>query len=86
MEILVKTLRGRWGATELPLGIDEAGRGAPVVPLPGLSSISTRAEMLPLLERLAPRFRVTSVDCPGFGDLAWPPGNPSAMWLRGPGR
>lgn len=72
MQIQVKTLRGQWGGTDLALGMDEAGRGPSLVLLPALSSISTRAEMRPLLELLAPRFRVASVDWPGFGDLARP--------------
>jgi pimeloyl-ACP methyl ester carboxylesterase len=49
--------------------MDEAGHGPGVILLPSLSSISTRAEMYPLLDRLAADFRVTTVDWPGFGDL-----------------
>jgi pimeloyl-ACP methyl ester carboxylesterase len=54
------------------LGMDEAGSGSTLVLLPALSSISTRGEMRPLFERLAPTFRVVTVDWPGFGDLARP--------------
>ena len=36
--------------------------------LPALSSISARAEMLPLESRLAPRWRCVIPDWPGFGD------------------
>jgi hypothetical protein len=43
-----------------------------VVLLPALSSISTRAEMRPLVDRLAPDFRVITADWPGFGDLPRP--------------
>ena len=49
--------------------MDEAGSGPSVVLLPALSSISTHAEMRPLFETLAPEFRVSTVDWPGFGDL-----------------
>jgi pimeloyl-ACP methyl ester carboxylesterase len=49
--------------------MDEAGSGPSVVLLPALSSISTRTEMRPLFETLAPEFRVSTVDWPGFGDL-----------------
>lgn len=49
--------------------MDEAGTGPSIVLLPALSSISTRAEMCPLFDRLAPEFRVSTVDWPGFGDL-----------------
>lgn len=56
-------------ATGVTLGVDEAGSGRSVVLLPALSSISTRSEMRPLLERLASYCRVCSVDWPGFGDL-----------------
>ncbi|WAC27149.1 alpha/beta fold hydrolase [Ancylobacter sp. SL191] len=43
-----------------------------VVLLPALSSISTRGEMRPLLERLAPSLNVASLDWPGFGTSAKP--------------
>lgn len=62
-------LRYTGAGGELVLGMDEAGTGASVVLLPALSSISTRAEMRPLAERLAARFRTCCVDWPGFGDL-----------------
>ena len=48
-------------------GFDEAGDGPLVLLLPALSSISTRGEMRPLMERLASKFRVVAIDWPGFG-------------------
>ncbi len=62
-------LRYAGAGAEITLGVDEAGRGRSVVLLPALSSIATREEMRPLLERLAAHFQVHSVDWPGFGDL-----------------
>jgi pimeloyl-ACP methyl ester carboxylesterase len=60
------------------LGLDEAGDGALVLLLPALSSISTRGEMRPLMERLASQFRVVAIDWPGFGtrprpNVRWTP-------------
>jgi pimeloyl-ACP methyl ester carboxylesterase len=52
--------------------MDEAGNGPSVVLLPALSSISTRMEMRSFFEKLAPKFRVSAVDWPGFGDRARP--------------
>jgi pimeloyl-ACP methyl ester carboxylesterase len=69
---MTKSIRWKWKDTEVILGMDEAGSGRSIVLLPALSSISTRAEMRPLFERLAPGFRVCTVDWPGFGDLARP--------------
>jgi pimeloyl-ACP methyl ester carboxylesterase len=57
---------------EIALGMDDAGNGRTIVLLPALSSISTREEMRPLFDRLAPSFRVVTVDWPGFGDQARP--------------
>ena len=57
---------------EVTLGMDVAGDGPTVVLLPALSSISTREEMRPLLDRLTPSFRVVTADWPGFGDQARP--------------
>lgn len=67
-----RTIRCKWEELEVALGMDEAGCGSTVVLLPALSSISTRAEMRPLFDRLAPGFRVGMVDWPGFGDLPRP--------------
>ncbi len=75
---MTRTIQWKYGSSEVTLGLDEAGHGASVVLLPALSSISTRNEMRPLLDRLASHFHVTAVDWPGFGDLA----RPSANWSR----
>src|SRR4029077_8605699 len=52
--------------------------------VPALSAIPTRAEMHPLMERLAPQFRAVVLDWPGFGagprpDLRWTPDALSAF-------
>jgi pimeloyl-ACP methyl ester carboxylesterase len=57
---------------EITLGVEEAGSGPSVLLLPALSSISTREEMHPLLERLASSFHVVTVDWPGFGGFPRP--------------
>lgn len=67
-----RTVRFKFGECDVTLGVDEAGSGPSVVLLPALSSISTREEMRPLLDRLAANFHVVSVDWPGFGGLARP--------------
>jgi len=68
----VRTIRCKWDNVVTAVGMDEAGSGRSVVLLPALSSISTRAEMRPLFDRLASEFRVSTVDWPGFGDLVRP--------------
>jgi len=65
-----------WQGKKIVLGLDEAGKGALVVLLPALSSISTRREMHPLMQRLAPDFHVVALDWPGFGTLP----RPSVTW------
>ena len=60
------------------LGLDEAGSGPVVLLLPALSSISTRGEMHPLMERLASQFHTMTIDWPGFGtqsrpEVTWTP-------------
>src|SRR5579872_1708742 len=67
-----------WTGQEVRIGVDDAGSGPLLLLLPALSSISTRAEMYPLMERLKSRFRVIALDWPGFGtarrpDLRWTP-------------
>lgn len=56
-----------WQGREVVLGLDEAGSGPVVLLLPALSSISSKAEMHPLMDRLATKFRAITVDWPGFG-------------------
>jgi pimeloyl-ACP methyl ester carboxylesterase len=69
---MARQIRWMWKGTEVTLGMDDAGDGPTTVLLPALSSISTREEMRPLLDRLTPSFRVVTVDWPGFGDQARP--------------
>lgn len=70
-----------WQDREVVLGLDEAGSGPVVLLLPALSSISTRSEMHPLMARLAAKFRVVTVDWPGFGTRPRPsmPWRPDAL-------
>ena len=70
--VAARVLRYDLAGQRVALRADEAGGGPTVVLLPALSTISTRGEMRPLVERLAPRFRVVAVDWPGFGDLPRP--------------
>ncbi len=65
--MITRQLRWSWQGRELELGLDEAGSGPLLLLLPALSSISTRVEMHPLMERLATQFRVVALDWPGFG-------------------
>jgi pimeloyl-ACP methyl ester carboxylesterase len=67
--VMIKTrdLRWLWQGQDIVLGLDEAGRGPLVLLLPALSSISTRGEMRPLMERLAAQYYVVAIDWPDFG-------------------
>jgi pimeloyl-ACP methyl ester carboxylesterase len=62
-----------WREQAIRLGASVSGSGPIVLLLPALSSISTRGEMRPLQERLAPRYSTFCIDWPGFGDQARPP-------------
>jgi pimeloyl-ACP methyl ester carboxylesterase len=82
--MITRELRWSWQDHDIVHGLDEAGSGALVLLLPALSSISTRAEMHPLMERLRSRFRVVALDWPGFGTaprpgLRWTPDALSAF-------
>ncbi|MBH04150.1 MAG: alpha/beta hydrolase [Xanthomonadales bacterium] len=66
------TLDWTWEGADVTLGMEAAGGGCSVVLLPALSSISTRGEMRPLMDRLAPAFHATTIDWPGFGDRPRP--------------
>jgi pimeloyl-ACP methyl ester carboxylesterase len=67
--MLTRNVRWQWEGVTVSLGLDGGGSGPCVLLLPALSSISTRAEMHPLMERLVPDFQVATVDWPGFGNL-----------------
>ncbi|MEJ2623945.1 MAG: alpha/beta hydrolase [Pseudolabrys sp.] len=72
-------LKWNWNGKSIDLGFEMRGEGSRLVLLlPALSSISTRAEMRPLAERLSADFKTLAVDWPGFGDsqksaVAWQP-------------
>jgi len=76
--MITRELRWSWQGHDMVLGLDEAGSGPLLLLLPALSSISTRSEMHPLMQRLAGQFRVLALDWPGFGTaprphLRWTP-------------
>ncbi len=82
--MITRELRWSWQDRDMVLGLDEAGSGPLLLLLPALSSISTRSEMHPLMERLAAQFRVMALDWPGFGTaprpgLRWRPDALSAF-------
>ena len=54
--MIARDLRWSWQGEDVVLGLDEARSGPLVLLLPALSSISTRSDMHPLMERLASRF------------------------------
>jgi len=62
-----------WAGQQLPIVYETLGQGPPVLLLPAFSTVSTRAEMRGLAERLAPQFQVTALDWPGFGQSPRPP-------------
>lgn len=68
-----RELQWRWQDREIALAFEEVGSGPLLLLLPALSSISTRAEMHPLMARLATQFRVIALDWPGFGTAPRPP-------------
>jgi pimeloyl-ACP methyl ester carboxylesterase len=82
--MITRALRWSWQNRDIALGLDEAGSGPLLLLLPALSSISTRAEMHPLMARLKSQFRVVALDWPGFGtasrpQLRWTPDALSAF-------
>ncbi len=79
---MTRELHWSWEGQTIPLGLDEAGEGPAALLLPALSSISTRGEMQPLLERLQHGHRVVTVDWPGFGDRRRPKLDYSPVMLQ----
>ena len=68
-----RTVEWSWREQAIRLGASVSGSGPIVLLLPALSSISTRGEMRPLQQRLAPRYSTFCIDWPGFRDQARPP-------------
>ncbi|NJR22828.1 MAG: alpha/beta hydrolase [Richelia sp. CSU_2_1] len=62
-----------WQGRAIEIIYETRGQGKPVLLLPAFSTISTREEMRPLAELLAPNFQVVSLDWPGFGESSRPP-------------
>lgn len=62
------TFAWHWRGENFDVGFERQGSGPTVLLLPAMSSISTRAEMQGLQERLASQFTTVAIDWPGFGD------------------
>jgi len=69
-------LNWTWAGKTIEIGIERRGQGPAILMLPALSSISSRGEMVPLAEQLAPGFTTIVVDWPGFGDRP----RPATVW------
>jgi pimeloyl-ACP methyl ester carboxylesterase len=61
-----------WKETQIKVVYETRGQGTPVLLLPAFSTVSTRFEMRPLAEFLAPNFQVVTLDWPGFGESSRP--------------
>ena len=72
MQIHRDHLDWAWQGATVRLGVTRMGAGPTILMLPALSSISTRAEMRPLQERLTAAFATVAIDWPGFGDALRP--------------
>jgi pimeloyl-ACP methyl ester carboxylesterase len=57
-----------WQGQSLTIAYETIGSGAPILLLPSFSTVSSRTEMSGLAKLLSPKFQVTSLDFPGFGD------------------
>lgn len=68
----VKKYLWNWKETQIEVIYETRGQGNPVLLLPAFSTVSTRQEMRPLAEILAPNFQVVTVDWPGFGGSSRP--------------
>lgn len=64
----VQSYDWQWQGQSLTAAYETLGEGQPVLLLPALSTVSTRAEMGELATNLASQFQVWALDWPGFGD------------------
>src|SRR4051812_20165555 len=75
---MIEHVAFEWDGKTVRTGMERQGSGPTLLLLPALSSISTRAEMRPLQERLSSAYTTVAVDWPGFGNeprpaVAWRP-------------
>ncbi|NJK54109.1 MAG: alpha/beta fold hydrolase [Leptolyngbyaceae cyanobacterium SU_3_3] len=64
----VKQHNWSWKEKSITATYEVLGEGKPILLLPALSSVSSRAEMRGLAERLAQKYQVFALDWVGFGD------------------
>lgn len=64
----ISTYQWQWQAQAVTVTYETIGAGKPVLLLPALSTVSTRAEMAILATRLAAQYQVFALDWPGFGE------------------
>ena len=69
----VQTYAWKWQGRSLAIAYETLGSGRPVLLLPAMSTVSTRAELAQLAAKLATEFQVIALDWPGFGDSDRPP-------------
>ena len=62
------TYTWQWQGQAVNIATETFGSGPSALLLPTFSTASTRAELITLARALAPHFRVTLLDWPGFGD------------------
>ncbi|MES1023601.1 alpha/beta fold hydrolase [Gloeocapsa sp. BRSZ] len=62
-----------WQGQTFAVAYEMRGEGAPVLLLPAFSTVSTRAEMRGLAEKLATQYQVIALDWLGFGQSDRPP-------------
>ena len=64
----VATYAWQWQGQDLTITTETVGAGPPILLLPAFSTVSTRGELMRLAGQLAPHFRATTLDWPGFGE------------------
>lgn len=57
-----------WQGQSIAVTYEVSGKGAPVLLLPAMSTVSTREEMTEIAKALSAHFQVTTLDWPGFGE------------------
>ncbi len=67
-----QTFAWSWQDDTYSIAYEVQGSGAPVLLLPAFSTVSSRAEMQGLAERLSPHFQVVTLDWLGFGQSSRP--------------